>query len=189
MQEPYVLGLDLDGTCADFYGRMRHIAAEWVGESVDNLDPQPIWGLTNWGLQEGEYDRLHRFAVTQRDLFRSLEPLPGALKQYADSAQKASESGSSGTVSLSAISTKRQLHKTIERLDYHAIPYWDLCLMRNKGSVGADLYVEDFPSNIQALRDLGHRVLIMDNPTNRNISDQPGGRGRDREEAEVNRPG
>lgn len=50
--------------------------------------------------------------------------------------------------------------------------------------MGADLYVEGSPSNIQALRDLGHRVLVMDNPTNRNIPDQPEGRGRDREEAE-----
>jgi hypothetical protein len=57
---------------------MREIAAEWVGKHPDDLDPEPVWGLTNWGLQQGEYERLHRFAVAQRDLFRSLKALPGA---------------------------------------------------------------------------------------------------------------
>ncbi|HHE31099.1 MAG TPA: 5'-nucleotidase, partial [Chlorobaculum parvum] len=28
-QRNIVIGVDLDGVCADFYGRMRQIAAEW----------------------------------------------------------------------------------------------------------------------------------------------------------------
>lgn len=136
MQEPYVLGLDLDGTCADFYGRMRHIAAEWVGESVDNLDPQPIWGLTNWGLQEGEYDRLHRFAVTQRELFRSLEPLPGAPQAI----RRLGTEGARVRIITHRLVIchfhKTAVTQTIEWLDYHAIPYWDLCFMRDKGLWG-----------------------------------------------------
>ena len=27
--EGLIVGVDLDGVCADFYGRMREIAAEW----------------------------------------------------------------------------------------------------------------------------------------------------------------
>src|SRR3954454_24334958 len=57
---------------------MREIAAEWTGRSLDELVAGPDWALTSWGLLEGEYERLHRFAVTQRDLFVSMKPIPGA---------------------------------------------------------------------------------------------------------------
>src|SRR5438270_11461204 len=57
---------------------MREIAAEWTGRPIEELVADPDWGLTSWGLLEGEYERLHRFAVTQRDLFESMKPIPGA---------------------------------------------------------------------------------------------------------------
>ena len=91
-EERFVLGLDLDGTCADFYGRMREIAAEWTGQDVTDLAKDPVWGLTNWGLLEAEYERFHRFAVTQRDLFSTMRPLKGAPRRSADSVRKASAS-------------------------------------------------------------------------------------------------
>jgi hypothetical protein len=78
VEEAFVLGLDLDGCVANFIDRMRQIYAEWSGKDVASLDPDPTYGFTEWGLVPGEYDRLHRFAVTQRDLFSSMEPLPGA---------------------------------------------------------------------------------------------------------------
>jgi hypothetical protein len=33
----FVFGVDLDGVCTDFYGAMRHLAAEWMGLPVDEL--------------------------------------------------------------------------------------------------------------------------------------------------------
>lgn len=39
---------------------MREIATEWTGQDLDSLDPDPVWGLTNWGLLDGEYARFHR---------------------------------------------------------------------------------------------------------------------------------
>jgi hypothetical protein len=56
--------------------------------------------------------------------------------------------------------------------------------MRDKGAVGADLYVEDSATNVVTLRDLGQAVIIMDNSTNRRISDKLGGRALDWGEAE-----
>ena len=34
--------------------------------------------MREWGLLPGEYDRLHHFAVTQRELFEKMAPIPGA---------------------------------------------------------------------------------------------------------------
>jgi hypothetical protein len=60
----YILGLDLDGTCADFYGRMREIAAVWTNQALDSLPPVTSWSLSNWGIDDEDYQEFHRYAVT-----------------------------------------------------------------------------------------------------------------------------
>lgn len=180
--ERFVLGLDLDGTCADFYGRMREIAAEWTEQPLVNLPRDPEWGLGNWGVGLPNYTDFHRFAVTQRDLFETMKPMSGA----APALRRLSKEG----VRIRIITHRlfiRNFHEvavvqTVRWLDHWAIPYWDLCFMRDKGEVGAHLYVEDSPENI---KDLGRRdkeVLIFTNATNVGF---PGWRAQDWAEAEV----
>jgi 5'(3')-deoxyribonucleotidase len=77
------------------------------------------------------------------------------------------------------------VEQTVAWLDGHGVPYWDLCFMRDKGAVGADLYVEDSPINIEKLRAQGCQVLIIDNGTNRGVADDPGGRAQNWTEAEA----
>jgi beta-phosphoglucomutase-like phosphatase (HAD superfamily) len=57
-----------------------------------------------------------------------------------------------------------------EWLDYHDIPYWDLCLMGDKGAVGAHVYIDDAPENVIRLRNQGCRTIVFTNSTNRGIS-------------------
>lgn len=76
-----VLGIDLDGVCADFYGRMRHICAEFLERNVDELPTEVSYGLPEWGIKDSNhYMSLHRFAVNQRDLFSSTPMIPGARR-------------------------------------------------------------------------------------------------------------
>ena len=42
--------------------------------------------------------------------------------------------------------------------------------MRNKAAVGADLYVEDSPDNIEQLRTDGHSTIVFSNSTNRHLA-------------------
>ena len=60
--------------------------------------------------------------------------------------------------------------QTIAWLEHHGIPYWDLCFMKDKAAVGADLYVEDSPANVEALRADGHETIVFRNSTNRHIT-------------------
>ena len=158
--ERLVLGVDLDGVCADFYGRMREIAAEWFERRVEDLTPQVSYGLGEWGVKDREqYLSLHRFAVTQRDLFKTEEMVPGARKYL----RKLSDEG----FRIRIITHRLYIHyfhatavqQTIEWLDRNAIPYWDLCFMREKDQVGADIYIEDAPENIDRLRTKGHFTI------------------------------
>jgi len=168
---PFVLGVDLDGTCADFYGGLRPIAAEWLGVPVDALTLDVGWDFPEWGIDRapGGYAALHRFAVTQRDLFRNLTPLAGApmaLRRLSDA-----------DVRIRVITHRlfiKHFHQTavrqtVEWLDSHDIPYWDLCFMGDKGAVGADLYIEDAPVHVEQLRRDGQQVIVFTNSTNRHL--------------------
>lgn len=171
MSEPreFVLGVDLDGVCADFYAGLKPIAAEWLEVEESTLPRDVSFGLEEWGVPNapGGYSALHRFAVTQRDLFRNLRPVPGC----GINLRRLSEEGIRIRIITHRLFIK-YFHKvavrqTIEWLDNFDIPYWDLCFMRDKDAVGADLYVEDSPDNIAALRDRGCEVVVFANSTNK----------------------
>ncbi len=168
---PFVLGVDLDGVVADFVRGLRPVAAEWLGVDVARLPGDVSYGFPEWGLDAcGGYEALHRFAVKHRDLFRRLPPIagaPAALRRIS----------SRGDVRIRIITHRlyipwfhqEAVQQTVEWLEHHGIPYWDLCFMRDKGAVGADLYLEDSPDNIQALRRAGHPTVVVSNSTNRHL--------------------
>lgn len=167
-----VIGVDLDGVCADFYGRMRSIAAEWFERPVDDLPTEVSYGLSEWGIgDKAHYDSLHRFAVTQRSLFSSMDMMPGArryLRLLSDEGYR-----------IRIITHRLFIHyfhataveQTVNWLDSHGIPFWDLCFMKEKSQVGADIYVEDTPDNILSLREKGLYTICFGNSTNRHIDD------------------
>jgi 5'(3')-deoxyribonucleotidase len=163
----FVLGVDLDGVVADFYGRLRMIAAEYLGVPIETLPEKVRYGLPEWKLSRaGGYEALHRFAVTQRDLFKQLDPLPGApavLRRLSAKNIRIRIITHRLYIKFFHLETVRQ---TTEWLDIHGIPYWDLCFMKDKAAVGADLYIEDSPGNVQALRDHGHPTIVFTNSTN-----------------------
>ncbi|WP_199178190.1 5' nucleotidase, NT5C type [Mycobacterium hubeiense] len=164
--ERFVLGLDLDGCVADFYGYMREVAAEWTGVPVEELTPDVSYGMPEWKLLPNEYPRLHRFAVTQRDLFKEMAPVPGAP-------QSIRRLGTEG-IRIRIITHRlfiRWFHEiavaqTVRWLDNHAVPYWDLCFMRDKEAVDAHLYVEDTPENIGRLVEQKRKVIVYGNSAN-----------------------
>lgn len=167
----FVLGVDLDGVCADFYDGLRPIAAEWLGVQESELPVDVSYGLKEWKLDSlGGYSALHRFAVTQRNLFRTLKPIDGApatLRRL-----------SSMNVRIRIITHRlftsyfhvEAVSQTVEWLEHWGIPYRDLCLMEDKAAVGADLYVEDSPLNVETLRADGHATIVFSNSTNRGLA-------------------
>src|SRR3546814_9225404 len=48
---------------------------------------------------------------------------------------------------------------TVAWLDEHGIPYRDLCFLGQKPEVQADIYVDDAPHNVEALRAAGNDVI------------------------------
>jgi 5'(3')-deoxyribonucleotidase len=168
----FVFGVDLDGVVADFYGGLRPIAAEWLGVDLESLPTRVSWGLVEWSVDDapGGYERLHRFAVTQRELFLDMPPMAGAPQAL----RKLSIEGVRIRIITHRLFIKYfhqvAVSQTIQWLDRHDIPYWDLCFMQEKAAVGADLYVEDSPANVERLRAEGAKTIVFSNSTNEHIA-------------------
>ena len=121
-----VLGVDLDGVCADSYGRMREIAAEWFERPLDSLTADVSYGLPEWGLREDEYESLHRFAVTERDLFNTVPMIPGARRVLR---ALSSEGFRIRIIThrlfiryFHELAVSQTIRQTIHWLDHHGIP-------------------------------------------------------------------
>ncbi|MCL4434766.1 MAG: 5'-nucleotidase [Actinobacteria bacterium] len=166
----FVLGVDLDGVVADFYGRLRVIAAEWLGRSVEELSMDGS-DISQWGIGEGQddYERLHRFALTERNLFSTMDPIPGAPQALRGLSRKG--------VRIRIVTHRlvfKRLHRqsvmqTVKWLDHHDIPYWDLCFLGEKSAVDADCFVDDTPEQVERLAQAGKHVIVYTNFTNTNF--------------------
>jgi 5'(3')-deoxyribonucleotidase len=170
-ESSFIIGVDLDGVVGDFYGAMRRIAAEWLDRPLESLTEDVDYGLEQWGIAEfGGYERLHRFAVTQRNLFRDMLPIRGAPAVL----RKLSMRGVRIRIITHRLflkySHKTTITQTVDWLDSYDIPYWDICFMADKGAVGAHVYIDDSPEQVKSLRGQGCNVIVFANSTNRDLA-------------------
>ncbi|MEX2091097.1 MAG: hypothetical protein WD971_00395 [Pirellulales bacterium] len=171
IERSFVFGVDLDGVVADFYAGLRPVAAEWLGVELATLPERVTWGLKEWGLDRapGGYEALHKFAVMQRELFLKLSPMAGAPQTL----RRLSKEGVRIRIITHRLFIKyfhqMAVSQTIQWLDHHDIPYWDLCFMQQKTAVGADLYIEDSPANVERLRAEGAKTVVFSNSTNEHL--------------------
>ena len=178
----FIFGVDLDGVVGDFYGAIRSIAADWLNKPVESLPEEVSYGLGEWGLDEfGGYEGLHRYAVTQRNIFRDMIPIENAPATL----RKLSCLGIRIRIITHRLflkySHRTSITQTVEWLDNYDIPYWDICFMNDKGAVGAHVYIDDAPENIINLRNLGCKTIVFSNSTNRQM---PGPRANNWQEVE-----
>lgn len=166
----FVLGVDLDGVCADYTVAFAEVVAAEKGCSVADLPAERSWDFQEWGLDElGGFDRLHRIAVLERRFFRDMPAIDGC----AEALWRLSDAG----VWIRIITHRLVVHwghqvavgDTVAWLDANGVPYRDLCFLGRKPEVEADLYVDDAPHNVESLRSAGNQVIVFDQPYNRHV--------------------
>ncbi len=169
MNGQFVLGVDLDGVVADHTRRFRDILADIRGVDPESYPLERAWDFAEWGLAPGEYADLHRIAVMEYDMLRTMDVIPGA----ADALWRLSDAG----VWIRIITHRlyvnwghdKAIADTAAWLDIHRIPYRDICFLGAKPEVEADAYIDDAPHNIEQLRDHGNTVIIFEQPYNRTL--------------------
>jgi len=170
MKDTFILGVDLDGVVGDFYGSVRKIAGEWLNRPLESLTTEVSYGLDEWGIQEfGGYERLHRFAVTQRNIFGDMKPIEGAPMILRKLSKRDIRIRIITHRLFLKYSHRATITQTVDWLDNYDIPYWDICFMKDKGAVGAHVYIDDAPVNIVSLRELGCNTIVFSNSTNRDL--------------------
>ena len=165
----FVLGVDLDGVCGDHTAAFRDIVAAEQGVEPSSLGAQTTWTYAEWGLDDDEFLRIHRKAVLEHRMFRTMPVLEGV----AEALWRLSDAG----VWIRLITHRLYANwghavavgDTVAWLDEHGIPYRDLCFLGQKPQVEADAYVDDAPHNIAELRATGGTVIIYDQPYNRDL--------------------
>ncbi len=174
MSEPdpansFVLGVDLDNVCADYTSGYRDAVARYRGVDPAELTTEVSWDFGEWGLDRATFLAHHRRAVTEGHLFATMPSIPGA----SESMWRLSDAGVWIRIIthrlVSNWSHATAVADTVRWLDEQRIPYRDLCFLGAKPQVGADMYVEDAPHTVEALRGTGNRVIVFDQPYNRHL--------------------
>jgi 5'(3')-deoxyribonucleotidase len=166
----FILGVDLDGVCADYTDALRQVVAEHRGLDPASLPLDRSWDFREWGLSPAEFEAVHRAAVQEDRIFRTMPPFEGA----AEVLWRLSDAG----VWIRIITHRLYVNwghatavaDTVDWLDAMNIPYRDLCFLGAKPQVEADCYVEDAPHNVIALRETGAYVIVFDQPYNRDVA-------------------
>lgn len=170
MTRSFVLGVDLDGVCGDYTTAFREVVAADRGIDPADLPEERSWDFHEWGIATAaEFDRLHRLAVLEHGIFRTMPALPGA----AETLWRLSDAG----VWIRIITHRLFVNwghavavaDTVAWLDQHGVPYRDICFLGAKPEVEADCYIDDASHNVIALRDAGNHVIVYDAPYNRDV--------------------
>jgi 5'-nucleotidase len=171
---PFILGLDLDGVTGDYTGEFRRHVARSLGVAESTLPRPSTWSFADagWGITSEQYMELHSQAV-RNGMFRAMPLMDGA----SDALWALSNAGVHIRVITHRLIVK-QLHNTsvtdtVTWLDTHNIPYRDVCFVADKFHVDADVYIDDAPHNVTALRENGQNVITFDATYNRSL---PGAR-------------
>jgi 5'-nucleotidase len=170
MSTEFVLGVDLDGVCADYNAAFRVAVAGHRGVPVGTLTTDVTWDFAEWGLERDSFLEHHRRAVVDDHLFASMPAIDGV----SDALWRLSDAGVWIRIIthrlVSNWSHATVVSDTVNWLDEHRIPYRDLCFLGHKPQVEAHAYVEDAPHNVEALRATGNTVIVFDQPYNRHLA-------------------
>ena len=164
-----MFGVDLDGVCADYTLGFRDIVAQHRGVDPETLTLERSWGFQEWGIDDAEFNELHRYAVAELHMLRDLAQLEGC----ADALWRLSDAGIWIRIITHRLYTNwghaAAIGDTVTWLDNAQIPYRDICFLGTKPEVEADAYIDDAPHNIDALREAGNDVIVFDQPYNRHL--------------------
>jgi len=165
----FVLGVDLDGVCADYTESFATVVAADRGVPDTSLTRDISWDFAEWDIDRDEFLRLHRLGVQQRRMFADMPAMDGV----ADALWRLSDAGVWIRIITHRLATNWGhaviVSDTVDWLDANRIPYRDLCFLGAKPEAQADAYVEDAPHNVAALRDGGNTVIVFDQPYNRDL--------------------
>lgn len=164
----FVLALDLDGVVADYPEGFRQFIATRKNVPVNTIPYPTDWSFVKSGwpiASTEEYLDLHDEAVG-RGLFATLPSVAGATEALNELSDNDIYIRVVTHRLINSGAHQRVISDTARWLDETDIPYRDICFVENKTDISADIFVEDSPSNINALTSVGKNVIAFTQPYN-----------------------
>lgn len=174
----FVLCVDLDGVVADYEHAFKKIVAKRNGLDEAEMGPQTTWDFSgcNWGIEDREhYLALHSAAVVDEHMFANMPEIEGA----SDALWRLSDAGVWVRIVTHRLVVKKTHQQAVAdtvawlekpRADGRPrIPYRDICFIGTKREVGGDMYIDDAPHNVAALRGAGYDTIVMDAAYNQEV--------------------
>ncbi len=157
------IGLDLDGVVLNYEDAFRTYLINKKGFDPNKLKPAISYSFkeAGWFASNEEFVAAHTEAV-ESGLYRRLRPFPGASEKL----WKLSNAGAHIHVITSRFVANHQHAKVVSdtaySLDKNKIPFRSIGFDAKKTEHVADVYIDDSPSNIIALRGVKRNVLVYD---------------------------
>ncbi len=167
-----VVDIDLDGVCANYVDGLRRFVAterKLDPNSLPEPDTYNIAKATGWPFTDvADFLATHRRAV-ENHLYLNLEPYPGVAEAFRELDDEHFHIRVvTHRLILSGLH-QQVVTETASWLEENGLLYMSLCFVGPKDTMRASVHVEDSPSNITSLRDVGEHVIVFDQPYNRDI--------------------
>ena len=181
MTRPFILGVDLDGVCADYDGAMRDHVARFKGIRREDIPVTTEWSLvkSGWPFEdEADFIATHNRAV-HKHMFSTMDAIEGC----SDALWKLNDEHG---VHIRIITFRlivngthsRVCQDTVEFLNQPRpdgrpmVPYRDICFLKDKSALGdVDLLIDDAPHNVLAVRERHgeHAAMVFDQSYNQDV--------------------
>jgi len=155
------IGLDLDGVTFQYEDGLRQDQMKKTGLPAEHYPLAKDYSTvkSGWPFKtEDEFRKAHAEAVDD-GLYENLKLIPGA----AAALQRLAADGYKIVVITSRFIRPGQhaevVRQTTRSLDLAGIPYNEISFTSNKPGIVADVYIDDAPYNIDALRAAGRKVV------------------------------
>lgn len=163
-----VLGIDLDEVVFYYNDSLREYMIE---NGITPPEGDPIdysFMVSGWFDSDEDFRKMHGEAV-DKGLYRDLKPKEDAVEMLWELSRAGYEINIITSRFVNPGQHERVVKDTAHSLEKHNIPHSNLSFLKNKTLQYADLYVDDAPRNVEALRAAGRKVVTFDLAYNRHL--------------------
>lgn len=166
--KPFIFGVDIDGCLSEYEDALASIVEAELGLQ-ESLPLAESWDFTNWPIQEKGFLYFHEKLI-QQDGFWRMSAVPDAV--YTLNSLADDEGVFTRIITHRLVLPgyhKKIVTDTVAWLDDNEFKYRDICFAADKGTVGADVNVDDAPHNHAAIEASGGTCILFDQLYNQHV--------------------
>lgn len=171
------IGVDIDAVLYPYIPQLRHFAVTTLKRPAQQFPDPRSWDFAAaWDLTGTQLRTLMHAGVDQGTVLTGAAPLTGAVPALGQllaaghTVHLVTDRAALGEI------PGRAVRQTRAWLRAHAVPYTSLTFAGDKTCVATDIFVEDKPTNIDALVEAGVDTYVVDYPYNRHVQVRTGRR-------------